>query len=63
MAATIKKLNPVVVRNYGEGASLGILLTKWVSHESGFFISAEGDTAPGGSLTKPIAPRLFWYAY
>ena len=60
---TIKKLNPEAVRNYG-GQSLCILLRKRMSHESGFFISVEGDTAPDGSSTiwKPIAPRLLWYA-
>ena len=58
---TIKKLNPVMVRNYG-GASIAILLTKWVSHESGLCIYADGDTTPGVPIMKPIAPRLFWYA-
>ena len=59
---TIKKLNPVEVRNYG-GAYLCILLTKWASHDSGFIISADGDTPLGDFyIMKPIASRLFWYA-
>ncbi len=59
---TIKRLDPVKV--ISDGSGLSIILRKWVSKESGFYITESGYDPTGNSVVvyRILQPNLYWYA-
>ena len=60
----IVKLEPVAVRYYGDGVA--ILIKKWVSKESGFYVAPGGRVERGSDpqigVRRKITKEIDWYA-
>ena len=59
---TIKHLNPVTV--ISDGSGIEIILKRWASKESGFYIAEAGynPTNNPSVVYRIVQPDLYWYA-